>query len=135
MTQQLDLFAGNQVDLFTAPPAMLAPAVAPRRLGGRPASVDAAWERASTAEVRQLFLDVAIARPGEWIDGSTFYNAVAIPQRIGCCWGHAMGAMARAGLLEVKNHYYGSDHPGKPGYKGYNHLYRWHPPMLGVAHA
>lgn len=104
------------------------------RGGGMPRSVEAAWNRAWSAEVRQAFLDMAVAQPGEWIDGGRFYAAVAIPHKIGCCWGHAMGAMVRAGMLEVKNHYYGSERPG-PDYKGYNHLYRWRAPMSAVAHA
>ena len=115
----------NQLALFEVPKPV-------RRYSGRPAGVDAKWERSSTVEVRQAFLDVAIARPGEWIDGGVFYRTVAIPHDIGCCWGHAMGAMVRACMLEVKNHYYGSQFPG-PDYKGYNHMYRWRAPMSAVA--
>lgn len=132
MILQLDLFAGNQLDLLAPPVPMPAPAPAPRC--GRPRSVDEAWVRAYSLEVRQAFLDEAMKRPGEWIDGGVFYSTVARRYNIGCCWGHAMGAMARAGMLEVKNHYYGSEFPG-PDYKGYNHLYRWHPPMSEVARA
>lgn len=144
MTLQLDLFAGNQVDLFPAPAAVVsallastaAPVLepAPRRYSGRPPSVDAAWERAYTVEVRQAFLDEAMKRPGEWIEGSHFYRTVAQAHNIGCCWGHAMGAMVRAGMLEEKRRYYGSERPG-PDYKGFGHLYRWHPPMSEVARA
>lgn len=124
----------HQLDLLAPPAPVLPPAAEQRICGGMPRSVAAAWERAYGLEVRQAFLDVAMKRPGEWIDSGDFYRLVAIPHNIGCCWGHAMGAMARAGMLEVKNHYYGSEFPG-PDYKGYNHLYRWHPPMSGVARA
>ncbi|WBS00256.1 hypothetical protein OU994_18210 [Pseudoduganella sp. SL102] len=116
----------SQLELFAAMPAT-------RRAGGMPRSVEAKWERARSLEVRQAFLDVAMARPGEWIDGSDFYRTVAVPLDIGCCWGHAMGAMARAGMLDERPRYFGSDHPSKGNYKGYTHEYRWHVPMSAVA--
>lgn len=131
---QLDMFS-HQLDLLAPPAPVAAPVEAPHRMGGMPRSVEAKWMLAQTVEVRQAFLDEAMKRPGEWIDGSRFYRTVAQRFDIGCCWGHAMGAMARAGMLEVKNHYFGSDHPGKGNYKGYTHLYRWHPPMSEVARA
>jgi hypothetical protein len=119
----------NQLELFAtpAPPAR-------RVLGYGPPGVQAKWDRAWGLEVRQAFLDEAMKRPGEWIDGSDFYRAVAIPHDIGCCWGHAMGAMVRAGMLEESRRYFGSEFPG-PDYKGFTHLYRWRPPISAVARA
>lgn len=149
MAAQLDLFAGNQVDLFAASTPMAdalaiarraqldlaVPAPVLHRHTGMPPSVEAAWARAWTAEVRQAFLDVAMQQPGEWIDSGRFYAAVAIPQNIGCCWGHAMGAMVRAGMLQSRPRYFGSTSPAEGNYQGYTHEYCWHVPMLGVAHA
>jgi hypothetical protein len=132
---QLDLFAANQLDLLATPAPAAASVVRNSGLGGMPRSVQAKWDRAWTVDVRQAFLDVAIAQPGEWIDSSRFYRAVAIPQDIGCCWGHAMHAMVAAGMLEERPRYFGSDHPGKPNYQGHTNEYRWHPPMSGEARA
>lgn len=139
---QLDLFAANQLDLL-APPARpivhalaeAREATAPRRFGNMPPGVAAKWERAWTVDVRQAFLDVAMAHPGEWIDSSRFYRTVAVPRDIGCCWGHAMHAMVRAGMLEERPRYYGGKRPGDAGYQGYTHEYRWYPPMSGEARA
>jgi hypothetical protein len=122
----------SQLELF-APPA--SPAQPVRRGGGMPRSVEAKWARAWTVEVRQAFLDEAMKRPGEWIESSHFYRTVAVPHDIGCCWGHAMGSMVRAHMLEERPRHYGSKSPAEGGYLGYCHLYRWHPPMPAVARA
>lgn len=138
MSAQLDLFAGNQLDLLanqtvTALSNALDVAIGPRRSGGMPRTVEAAWERAYSLEVRQAFLDEFMAKPGEWMSAHSC-RAVVDKYNISCCAGHAVSAMARAGMLEAKNHYYGSERPG-PDYKGFNTLYRWRAPLSGVAHA
>lgn len=105
----------NQIPLFEQPAPV-------HRVGGAPATVAAKWERAQTEEVRQAYLDVAHAHPGEWLDHRAFQE-VRERYDLTSCWSRPLYYLVHAGLLEQRNVYFGSERPG-PDYTGFHNEWR-----------
>lgn len=94
----------------------------PTRRGGMPRSVEAKLERAQTGDVRQAYLAVARALPGDWLAHGAF-REVRERYDLTCCWARPLDYLVRAGLLEQRNVYAGSETPG-PDYKGFHNEWR-----------
>lgn len=61
-------------------------------------------------------------RPNEGLRFSDF-KKITEKYQISFCFGHVLGKLSRQGNITAKKIYYGSDHPGKPGYIGYDTMY------------
>lgn len=125
---QLDLFAANQLDLLTAVPVSqsAAPAaVGPTRPCGMPRSVAEMHVRAGSAEVVAAMLEVAKARPGEWLTYAPFESTIK-RFNISSCRARPMYQLVQAGELEERRVYFGTREVG-PGYKGFGHEWRYTP--------
>jgi hypothetical protein len=105
----------GQLPLFAAAPA-------PVRHSGMPPCVERAWERAYSDQVTAEVLAVAAARPEEWLGWNDFRSLIR-QHDIGCCFGHAIGAIARRGLLQERKvclgKGIGAAQPGSGNYQGY----------------
>lgn len=105
----------SQLALFTDP----APAA---RTSGRPPGVEQRWNLAFSEPVKLELLDVAAARPVEWLDWWAF-TEVRERHQIGFCMGHVLGALVREGRLESRQVHMGkgigAERPGSPNYQGY----------------
>jgi hypothetical protein len=103
MSMQLSLFAD--------------PAPRMRRPG------DDAWERGFSDLVKGELVARLNERIGQWLGWEDFRD-IRERHKIGCCMGHVLGHLERAGRIMEKKVYYGTEHPGLPGeYKGYNSMY------------
>jgi len=95
---------------------------APRKLGGGPPGVQAAWLRGFSEPVLAEIEARLNERPGEWLGWADFAD-IRERHNIGCCMGHVKFHLAQTGRAIRKNIYYGSERPGDPDYKGYNTVY------------
>lgn len=80
------------------------------------------WELAFSIEVEAAVMAVFETRSNEWLRFSDFSKLTAKYQ-ISFCFGHVLGRLGRQGKITAKNIYWGSDHPGKPNYLGYDTVY------------
>ncbi|MGK5080505.1 hypothetical protein [Janthinobacterium sp. HLX7-2] len=80
------------------------------------------WELAFSRSVEVAVLAVFAARPDEWLDFRDFKKVIE-KYKIGCCFGHVLSHISRAGKTVPKNIYFGSDHPGTPNYLGFKTVY------------
>jgi hypothetical protein len=87
-----------------------------------PRSVVDKWERAGTPEVLEAVLEVAKARPGEWLD-STAFEAVYQRFDISSQRFRPMLKLVLAGQLDEHKFYFGATRPG-PGYEGFRFEWR-----------
>jgi len=110
----------NQLTLFEAPQPI-------ERLCGMPPDVERKWRVAFSPEVELAVLAVVAARPGEWFGRSAFRQIIE-QHDIGFCIGHALGAIARKGLMQERPVYLGkgigAEQPGSPNYRGYTREWR-----------
>lgn len=113
----------TQAELFTSEPEPLKP-TSPI---GMPTGVRLKHERARSPEVSAALLEVAQARPGEWLTSRTF-EAVFQRFDISCARGTAIGQLVRARQLDERRVYFGkgigAEQPGSPNYQGFGHEYR-----------
>jgi len=88
---------------------------------------DLMWERALSQEVEIALIELAAARPDDWLGWSDFH-AVMNEYQIGSCMGHVLGRIARAGLLREQKVFLGkgigAETPGSGNYQGYTHKWR-----------
>lgn len=80
------------------------------------------WELAFSSEVEAAVMAAFEGRSNEWLRFSDF-RKIAEKYQISFCFGHVLGKLSRQGKIAAKNIYYGSDHPGKPNYIGYDTVY------------
>ena len=83
---------------------------------------DVRWELAFSCGVEAAVMAAFESRPNEWLRFSDFRKIIEKYQ-ISFCFGHVLGKLSRQGKIAAKNIYYGSDHPGKPNYIGYDTVY------------
>jgi|GEM_PF-1513977 len=94
----------------------------PRRL---PSPRDKYEQRLADPENEAALLAVYQSRPGEWLDDFVDLRDVLRDRSIGSCYGHILARLARKGLLESRDIYFGSDHPAKPDYRGFHTDFRF----------
>lgn len=80
------------------------------------------WELAFSSGVEAAVMAAFQGRPNEWLRFRDF-KKITEKYQISFCFGHVLGKLSRQGKITAKNIYYGSDHPGKPGYIGYDTMY------------
>jgi hypothetical protein len=97
----------QQADLFPAP-------IRRRR-------EDIIFEFAFSQEVQTAIMHILEVRPGCWLDWED-YRPVMDKYEIGFCLGHVLSRMARVGLIQQKNVYFGSETVG-PDYLGFKSVY------------
>ncbi len=80
------------------------------------------WELAFSSGVEAAVMVAFEDRPNEWLRFSDF-RKITEKYQISFCFGHVLGQLSRQGKITEKNIYYGSDHPGKANYLGYDTMY------------
>lgn len=80
------------------------------------------WELAFSSGVEAAVMAAFEGRPNEWLRFRDF-KKITEKYQISFCFGHVLGKLSRQGKIIAKNIYYGSDHPGKSGYIGYDTMY------------
>lgn len=103
----------NQLQLFETPPA-------PVRRDPR----EVKWELAMSIEVEREVMAICAAKPDDWLEWRDF-EPVWRKHSIGSYFGHALGRIARRGLINEKPIYYGSEHPSLGNYRGFRCVYRY----------
>lgn len=94
-----------------------------RSRGGRPRSVDEAWERAYSPACQRAMIRLVNSRIGQWLGWNDFRD-IRDKYNISCCMGHALYALSRAGRIAAKDVYYGAERPGmKEPYLGFNTIW------------
>jgi hypothetical protein len=89
---------------------------------GMPRVVAEKINRAQADEVQQAYLAIARARPDEWLDYRSF-RAPRERYNLTSCWSRPLGLLVRAGLIEDRRVYSGSETPG-PDYTGFHNEWR-----------
>ena len=80
------------------------------------------WELAFSSEVEAAVMAAFEDRSNQWLRFSDF-RKITEKYQISFCFGHVLGHLSRQGKIVAKNINYGSDHPGKPNYIGYDTVY------------
>lgn len=94
-----------------------------RRPRGGPPGVQDAWAHGFSAPIMDELVARLNARLGQWLGWNDFAD-IRDRHRIGCCMGHVLANLERAGRIAEKRVYYGTECPTLPGeYRGYGHLW------------
>lgn len=81
---------------------------------------DDAWERGFSEPVKAELVARLNERVGQWLGWEDFSD-IRERHRIGCCMGHVLFHLVRAGRVLERHIYYGTE--SGPGYKGYNDVW------------
>ena len=79
-------------------------------------------DRASSAIVKNEILDIFKHRPNEWLAYGDFVE-VGIRHDIRHKLGHILSSLARNGIVNSKDIYFGSKHPREGNYRGFKTVY------------
>lgn len=79
-------------------------------------------DRSSSSIVKNEILDIFKRRPNEWLAYGDFVE-VGIRHDIRHMLGHILSSLARNGIVNSKNIYFGSKHPREGNYLGFKTVY------------